>query len=158
MLDYRKRKRVYSVWFILFPMIAAYMTFIFEPVHEIRTWYLIRLMEAADGWVQDVRLSEKETCVLSGFILFHVISLGFHFQSYPWNLNLNFVWSRVDADGWVLDVSIYIYQCCCSIKLIVSSYKILVLPCITQLPLIKKISMSDRLQKNKILQYVKKHG
>jgi hypothetical protein len=42
---------VYSVWFILLLVIAAYLTFIFKPALEIRTWYLIRLMEAADGWV-----------------------------------------------------------------------------------------------------------
>jgi hypothetical protein len=120
---------VYSVWFILFPMIAAYLTFFFKPAREIQTWYLIRLMEAADGWVQDVYLD----LFCSTWLL-----LAFIFQSHPWNLNLNFVWLRVDADGWVLDVSIYIYQRCCSIKLIVYAYKILVLPCITQLPLIWK--------------------
>jgi hypothetical protein len=29
---------VYYVWFILFPVIAAYLTFIFEPAREIWTW------------------------------------------------------------------------------------------------------------------------
>jgi hypothetical protein len=78
-----RKGNVYSIWFILFPVIAAYLNFIFKPTREIWTWYLIRLMESADGWVQNVRLSEKETCVLSGFILFHVIALRFHFQSHP---------------------------------------------------------------------------
>jgi hypothetical protein len=134
--DVRLSKKETCVLCLIYfvPHDCCILDIFFEPAHEIWTWYLIRLMEAADGWVRDVRLSEKETCVLSGFILFHVIALGFHFQSHPWNLNLNFVWTRVDADRWVLDVSIYIYQRCCSIKLIVPAYKILVLPCITQLP------------------------
>jgi hypothetical protein len=54
-----KKGNVYSIWFILFPVIAAYLTFIFKPAREIQTWYLIILMEAAVGWFQDVRLSEK---------------------------------------------------------------------------------------------------
>jgi hypothetical protein len=48
-----KKKRV-LYWFILFNVIAAYLTFIFEPAQKFK---LHNVEGAADGWVQDVRLS-----------------------------------------------------------------------------------------------------
>jgi hypothetical protein len=49
-------------------MIAGYLAFILEPGPE--NFNLIRLRDAADGWVQDVRLSKIKNVCYIGFILF----------------------------------------------------------------------------------------
>jgi hypothetical protein len=62
---------------------------------------LIRFRNAADGWVQDVRLSEKETCALLDLFCSRVIAgfLAFIFEPGPENSNL--IRLRDAVDGWV---------------------------------------------------------
>jgi hypothetical protein len=86
-----------TIWILfLFPVNPGYSSIIFNPPMK---FDLIKLRDAVDGWVLDVRISEQYVCYLNFIFVAHECwLLGCYFWSRPWNSTF-----KVEGHCWIVD-------------------------------------------------------